>query len=1160
MIPFVLAAAFGINVTANVVHFVSDKISEKESGNRKQILEKANGINDRTDKKIHEKHQAFLKEIENVKNSLSAADKAETEKYIQQLKKEYDEQEMQSRRLSSERRRYFDEKNTALSSAVIKIQEKYDSELEDIYTEYGQNLNELLDKDVEEHIRYTEELIHDIDENIKTLANFNEQHLTNLRKNSLQMIKEEFRIIKNKAFAYKEYLKQYKKRLSFICSNSSDDVLYSLTLPADYPYRGKLLFLNSDEVLDAEGIIKFTFHNAIDVKIKVTDIDSEEKLSLMKPLYIDGFDTEFFYHKASVELGSYYYFKRNGGYSGILAKVKEYSLKEHEIILQFGSNTTLHLNERNLLNANHYPPVGAELMVYPLREFYDKTTEKLNLYVSQREEDTEISLAFKSIPVVIPDDKIISFCEYFVSHNIDKTFDDSKIAPLNSDEIDTSMFRIQFQDKFLIAVKVKTRQNVQYFEFDSILTEEKTIGVDEIFVSFNAVIKMYSEDEFVSEIQNDSSNEISDGFNNLLISVFKELKIQLEIKNSKDGIKYYTVWEQIIKKLHNYLTYGTEFRFITENLPEKRIDWKTKDVKFRFYTSENEKLKEYRTKAETENGLGFRCSFFTEYEGMKLNVNIPPTYEYIEIVFPVLYFKKYENNIDEFLLSEGFTIYKEEFAVPELRQRIALYHFRAGHFANERLHSFALNAENVITEQESIEDTALTLCNEKLKEDESQFNALYSALKEKNWFMIQGPPGTGKTTVIRELIWQTLSFNPNAKILIVSQANVAVDNVLRGVLNAGISSEIVIRCGRKEKIAEDILGVSYEQKYDDYQAALEKQRKEGNIISECWYEMLERSSQRNSDIGELFIRSHQIIGATCVGLAQKNIGLENTSFDLVIIDEAGKALASEIVIPLIKAKKVVMIGDHMQLPPVINPVLYDSELIELDDRPYVSNELFEHSLFEKLFKACPDTNKTILSTQYRMPELVGSLVSSIFYDNAVKNGINTKHKEPVFFDNSLNLIDMSKISDYHENDSGGSPYNDYEALYVVWLSKQIRQKNQNAKIAVITPYKGQKRKIINSFESNKIDIQKNKIVIDTVDAFQGDEAELVIYCTTRSKRKTAFYSDFRRLNVAFSRAKNELIILASVKYLEKYDSKEYIHRVLEFIKQNKCIRLPEKIK
>jgi hypothetical protein len=193
-----------------------------------------------------------------------------------------------------------------------------------------------------------------------------------------------------------------------------------------------------------------------------------------------------------------------------------------------------------------------------------------------------------------------------------------------------------------------------------------------------------------------------------------------------------------------------------------------------------------------------------------------------------------------------------------------------------------------------------------------------------------------------------------------------------------------------------------------------------------------------------------------------------------------------------------------------------------------------------------------------MPPMIGTMISTLFYNGQIKNGSGTDKKMPIYFDTTMSLIDMSEVRAYRENENG-SPTNDFEAAYVLFLVQEIRKKNLSVRIAVITPYKGQKRKIINLLKEEIKDVSLNQVAVDTVDSFQGDEAEIVIYCTTRSMRRTNFFSDYRRLNVAFSRAKNELIILASAQYLDRSDPTEPVHKVLEYLRDKKCIRRPTRI-
>lgn len=328
----------------------------------------------------------------------------------------------------------------------------------------------------------------------------------------------------------------------------------------------------------------------------------------------------------------------------------------------------------------------------------------------------------------------------------------------------------------------------------------------------------------------------------------------------------------------------------------------------------------------------------------------------------------------------------------------------------------------------------------------------------------------------------------------------------------------------------------------------------------------EWTGEYSSALCEMIIRSHRLIGATCVGLARRNIGLERIEFDLVIIDEAGKALPAEMLIPLLRAQKAVIIGDQRQLPPVINPILYDEEKIDLEERAVSENDLFCHSFFERLYDNAPASNKIMLDTQYRMPSIIGTAISKLFYNGELKNGRGTDARNPVLFNSNLTFIDFEGERDYHERkDAWKNVTNDLEAKAAVALVKKIRGKDKNCKIAVITPYKGQKRCISNCFFKFGMRYQMDNIYVDTIDSFQGSEADVVIFCTTRSLRPTLFFKDTRRLNVALSRTQRELIILGKLNYFYKYERSEsclpsladYIKKHGNILRAQQCTELHE---
>ena len=482
-------------------------------------------------------------------------------------------------------------------------------------------------------------------------------------------------------------------------------------------------------------------------------------------------------------------------------------------------------------------------------------------------------------------------------------------------------------------------------------------------------------------------------------------------------------------------------------------------------------------------------------------------------------------------------LYAENFPYPEIQQIMAMSQFRIGTLINPKLQASLMDGNN-IESSTNVNNKNIKLINKNIASNESQLEALKGAFYEDDIFFIQGPPGTGKTTVIRELVEQYIIHNPNSRILIVSQANVAVDNALSGIIKE--HRDMIVRCGNADKIDEDLQSVTLDKYYNDY---IEKIRINAYMadrdIYNKWIEFVMPDSGINSNIGELIIRTHKIVGATCVGLARKRIGLERVNFDLVIIDEAGKALPGEILIPVLRANKLVMIGDHRQLPPVINPVLYDPESIELKNREYIENTLFQISLFERLYEQAPDSNKIMLTRQFRMPSVIGELISKLFYGGRLQNGQGTELKEPIYSDNNLVMYDFSNDKHYHEDKGYNSVINYREADYVVALLEKIIESKPGHNIAVITPYRGQKRLIQNCrLRSNSL--KNANIRINTIDAFQGDEAEIVIYCTTRARRKTRYFSDYKRINVALSRAKNELIILGSYKYFNSYNKEQSV--------------------
>mgnify|MGYP004587717553 CR=1 FL=1 len=177
------------------------------------------------------------------------------------------------------------------------------------------------------------------------------------------------------------------------------------------------------------------------------------------------------------------------------------------------------------------------------------------------------------------------------------------------------------------------------------------------------------------------------------------------------------------------------------------------------------------------------------------------------------------------------TVFNKIFPYPEVQQNRALYKFRCGDIVNSNFKSYILNASNIEGNKKYKND--IEFYNKKLIENRAQKESVVKALSESELFMIQGPPGTGKTTVIREIIRQFVKENINSRILIVSQANVAIDNVLKDLPTELLKD--TIRCGNEDKIDDELKKISFENKYNAYIKKINDKLDENHINSDVLF-------------------------------------------------------------------------------------------------------------------------------------------------------------------------------------------------------------------------------------------------------------------------------------------------------------------------------------
>ncbi|QEY16713.1 hypothetical protein D0C16_12490 [Cellvibrio sp. KY-GH-1] len=496
-----------------------------------------------------------------------------------------------------------------------------------------------------------------------------------------------------------------------------------------------------------------------------------------------------------------------------------------------------------------------------------------------------------------------------------------------------------------------------------------------------------------------------------------------------------------------------------------------------------------------------------------------------------------------------------------MRQRKGLKLFKRGDIANIRIKDILLSpgaySGEACSEWLARIKYGLSWGNPVLTENQKK--VVEGVLSEKFVALVQGPPGTAKTTCIVEILHQIFSFNPLTRVLVVSQQNAAVDNAMSRFVEKHtelVDSDCVrvLRLGKEDKIDAELINFSLLSKQDKFLsqskaaalATLANGTEPGCTLASQWisgflggFSNDSGSSKLDGEITWAILKNHNLVGATCVGLASRFQNMDQLVFDVVIIDEAGRSTVPELILPILKAKKVILIGDHFQLPPSIAPILLTDDSKER--LPFLDKNFLEESFFERLHTQLPAASKYFLSEQFRMPKDIGNLVGEMFYTNAegltrLTNG-KIKDESNFLFPETIAWIDVPGA----QEQEGTSKRNKSEVSAIINFIKTMKVKGCNRKdieVAIITPYSAQKSsirralaKISDSTDDGIYKVGSLNIKIDTVDSFQGSEADIVLYSVVRTKGDLSFILDWRRLNVACSRAKENLFFFGHVQFL-----------------------------
>jgi superfamily I DNA and/or RNA helicase len=461
------------------------------------------------------------------------------------------------------------------------------------------------------------------------------------------------------------------------------------------------------------------------------------------------------------------------------------------------------------------------------------------------------------------------------------------------------------------------------------------------------------------------------------------------------------------------------------------------------------------------------------------------------------------------------------------------------------------------------------LFNQKISQNKTQLLTVEKSISEQfPIFCIQGPPGTGKTSVIVEIIRQELAKNPKKKILITSQSNLAVDNVLERLID--LKKIKILRIGNHEKVSEIVRPYLLEN--------LKSKLYRRNSIQLMFWNILKfllllpvlllsknpktYAKKKNNNLYEIVSKQINVIGATCIGSADNLIEYLDNKISLVIVDEAGRSTPMETLVPLRYADRAILVGDHKQLPPVIKSEVKNAWVKtgqQIEDCPGY------YSFFEYLLYQLPKEAFTTLDIQFRMHPQIGDFVGKVFYNSeGLKTGIKAE---------TASIEGFPEAISYHSTNNSGeeqyekfhddlkSYYNTAEAKMILKIIEIVKNQQPNLGVSIISFYAGQVELIKQLLAKKNI----NNIEVATLDSYQGREQDIVILSLVRCSTKInsfdanwyKFFLDIKRLNVALSRAKKRLMIVGNLEQLmEVKKNREQIHgfdvaeKLLDYINSN----------
>lgn len=319
-----------------------------------------------------------------------------------------------------------------------------------------------------------------------------------------------------------------------------------------------------------------------------------------------------------------------------------------------------------------------------------------------------------------------------------------------------------------------------------------------------------------------------------------------------------------------------------------------------------------------------------------------------------------------------------------------------------------------------------------------------------------------------------------------------------------------------------------------------------------WFEQFGRDERFNTPL----IKRSQVIAGTCIGIPRD---IQDIEFDLCIIDEASKATATEVLVPIARSHRWILVGDPKQLPPFQDEASRNADFLSKYD---LEPDDIRETLFDYLLRTLPDGCCKMLIIQHRMVAPIGNLISECFYDGKLKSARDDVDKNLLqVLPQPVTWLTTAKLPNCREQSANSSFNNPCEAKVIVELLNQLNQMAGEAQkdysIAVLTGYAAQLKLLNRRLASLLNNWQALKVECNTVDAFQGREADIAVYSVTRSNKegKAGFLRDSERMNVALSRGKVGLVIVGDHYFCRTLSQDNPLHRVLDYVErhQENCI-------